>query len=118
MTTPWASPSRTSRWTFTEGGGRAASSKSPAATRPHSAPSSTRRGRSGFAPPPPTPAMPTLEEHRRKVGHNLRSLETIDTDEFCDWMAVVAFYTAVHLVEQLRAVVNQHSLDHAGRNRF
>lgn len=62
--------------------------------------------------------MPTADEHKRKAEHDLRFLETIDTDEFCDWMAVVAFYIAVHLVEQLRALVDEHSTDHTNRLEF
>jgi hypothetical protein len=30
-------------------------------------------------------------------------LESISLDDYPDWVVVVAFYTAVHLVEQLRA---------------
>jgi hypothetical protein len=32
-------------------------------------------------------------------------------------MATAAFYTAVHLVEKLRALRGQHSLDHPERNQ-
>jgi hypothetical protein len=62
--------------------------------------------------------MPTAEEHRQKAEHNLAFLGTIDTDEFCDWMAVAAFYAAVHLVERIRAVAGGHSIDHADRLKY
>jgi hypothetical protein len=62
--------------------------------------------------------MPSADDHQRQADHNLRFLATIDTDEFCDWMAVVAFYVAVHLVEKLRAAVGEHSADHPDRNEF
>jgi hypothetical protein len=62
--------------------------------------------------------MPTADQHRQIAEHNLRFLETIDADEFCDWLAVVAFYIAVHRVEQLGAAVNHHSEDHGARLEF
>jgi hypothetical protein len=36
--------------------------------------------------------------HLTKAQSNRRFLETID-DGFPDWLAIVAFYTAVHLIE-------------------
>jgi hypothetical protein len=62
--------------------------------------------------------MPTADEHQRQAEHNLRFFETIDADEFCDWKTTVAFYAAVHLVEKLRALVGQDSVDHQDRNQF
>jgi hypothetical protein len=62
--------------------------------------------------------MPTADEHQGQAEHNLRFLQTVDSAEFCDWMAVVAFYVAVHLVERLRALAAGHSIDHADRNEF
>ena len=59
--------------------------------------------------------MPTAAEHQQRAEHHLAFLETIDTEEFCDWAGVVAFYVAVHLVERLRALVGQHSGDHGDR---
>lgn len=40
------------------------------------------------------------------------------SDEFADWIAIAAFYKAVHLVEMLRAVDGQHSRGHAGRRKY
>jgi len=62
--------------------------------------------------------MPSAEEHQRQADHNLEFLETIDQDEFIDWLATAAFYTAVHLIEKLRAVRGEHSVDHNDRNTF
>src|SRR5262245_53370067 len=62
--------------------------------------------------------MPTAEEHLNTANHNLAFMQTVDQDEFGDWMAVVAFYVAVHLVERLRAFAGQHSVDHRDRDEF
>jgi hypothetical protein len=62
--------------------------------------------------------MPTADEHQRQADHDTRFLETIDQDEFVDWLAVVAFYIAVHLIEKLRALRGEHSVDHTDRNAF
>jgi hypothetical protein len=61
--------------------------------------------------------MPNAAEHQAKVAHNKAFLQTIIDPRFCDWMAVVAFYAAVHLVEQVFALTAQHSHDHRGRNK-
>lgn len=47
--------------------------------------------------------MPSADQHRNKADRNRDFLNSIDRDQFPDWVAVVAFYTAVHLVERLRA---------------
>ena len=59
--------------------------------------------------------MPSADEHQKQAEYHLAFLQTIDTDEFCDWAAVAAFYVAVHLVEKLRAFANQHSKNHEDR---
>jgi hypothetical protein len=61
--------------------------------------------------------MPTATEHGTKAEHNLAFLDRIVLDDFSDWMAIAAFYTAVHLVEQLRALVGEHRDGHTDRNR-
>src|SRR5260370_32852291 len=61
--------------------------------------------------------MPSASEHQIKASHNRAFLNSITDPAFCDWMAVAAFYTAVHLVEALFALQGQHSKDHRGRNR-
>ncbi len=61
--------------------------------------------------------MPDPKQHQAKADHNRACLELFSDDRFCDWMAVVAFYTAVHLVEKLRAYNGQHSIDHTDRNK-
>ena len=62
--------------------------------------------------------MPNAAEHQAKVVHNLKFLASITDPAFCDWLAVVAFYSAVHLVEQLCALQGHHNQDHRGRNRI
>lgn len=61
--------------------------------------------------------MPDQAAHRAQAQHNQGFIEKI-TDEFADWMAIAAFYKAVHLVEMLRAVDGQHSRGHHGRRRY
>jgi hypothetical protein len=47
--------------------------------------------------------MPSQDQHRKKAESNRKFLDSISLDDHPDWVVVVAFYTAVHLVEQLRA---------------
>ena len=60
--------------------------------------------------------MATEAAHKEKAAVNQRFLETI-TDDFPDWLATVAFYKAVHLVEALFATHGAHSPNHTERNR-
>ena len=53
--------------------------------------------------------------HLVKAKYNQSFLETIG-DEFPDWLAIVAFYKAVHLVEALFARQQVHSHSHTQRN--
>jgi hypothetical protein len=66
--------------------------------------------------------MPNSQQHRDKANHNRAFLNTIDVQQYPDWAAVVAFYTAVHLVERLRTRMSlqygQHSTDHQDRLGF
>jgi len=66
--------------------------------------------------------MPNSKQHKDKAAHNQSFLATIALAQFHDWGAVVAFYTAVHLVERLRTLLpslqDQHSLDHHDRMQF
>ncbi len=60
--------------------------------------------------------MPSADQHRKKADSNRRFLESIHLDEFPDWVVVAAFYTAVHLVELLRAAGGEgHSTAHDDR---
>ncbi|MFI5382158.1 MAG: hypothetical protein ACHRHE_22915 [Tepidisphaerales bacterium] len=60
--------------------------------------------------------MPTASQHHKKAEINRRFLATISIDDFPDWVVVVAFYTAVHLVEELRAASGEgDSTDHEDR---
>ncbi len=47
--------------------------------------------------------MPSADQHRSKAERNRNFLKSIALDDFPEWVAVAAFYTAVHLVERLRA---------------
>src|SRR5262245_1358951 len=60
--------------------------------------------------------MPNKDQHRRKAEANRRFLGTISLDDFPDWVVVAAFYTAVHLVEQVRAAIGDgDSVNHEDR---
>jgi hypothetical protein len=60
--------------------------------------------------------MPSADQHRRKAEHNRKFLDSIALDDYPDWVVVVAFYTAVHLVEWLRAASGDgDSTDHEDR---
>ncbi len=48
--------------------------------------------------------MPTVSQHQGKVEKNRRFLAKISVADDPEWAATVAFYIAVHCVEQLRAV--------------
>ena len=67
--------------------------------------------------------MPSSTEHRAKyeanrhhldTGHNGQPLSTLDGS----WAAIVAFYSALHLVDRLAARVNFHPGGHGDRVRF
>jgi hypothetical protein len=60
--------------------------------------------------------MPSAAEHQAKANHNLAFLSSIKDPAYGDWMAVVIFYAAVHLVEKVFAITGDHSKDHAERN--
>lgn len=49
--------------------------------------------------------MPSASQHRSKAERNREFLATIAVEDYPEWVAVAAFYTAVHLVEQYRAAV-------------
>lgn len=55
------------------------------------------------------------EHHAKAISHK-KFLETI-SDEFPDWLATVAFYAAVELVEQLLAERGHHSKSHFDRKQ-
>ena len=60
--------------------------------------------------------MASETAHLAKADSNQSFLETIG-DEYPDWLAVVAFYKAVHLVEALFARQGTQSKNHTDRNR-
>ncbi len=60
--------------------------------------------------------MPKASEHKTKAAHNRLFLNGIDVVAFPDWVAVVAFYTAIHHVERIRAAAGDgHSQSHEDR---
>ena len=60
--------------------------------------------------------MGTAAEHEEKAIHHLEFLGEI-SDRHPDWLATVAFYAAVELVERLLAQYGVHSQSHEDRNR-
>ena len=62
--------------------------------------------------------MPSASKHESKAKSNRRVLEKLDIETAADWAVVVAFYTAVHLIEHLRALDGQHSISHLDRNEY
>jgi hypothetical protein len=62
------------------------------------------------------PDMPSSREHKEKADLNRATLSRlIANNEAPEWMAVVAFYTAMHLVERLAACENIHHSKHPDR---
>jgi hypothetical protein len=59
--------------------------------------------------------MATERAHQLKAASNQSFLEQIG-DAHAEWIATVAFYKAVHLVEAVRARKVQHSTNHQQRN--
>lgn len=60
--------------------------------------------------------MPTADQHRQKAEKNRRLLAALDNGEYPEWGVTVAFYVAVHRVEQVRhAAGDGHSADHTDR---
>ena len=60
--------------------------------------------------------MPSADQHRKKAEKNRALLALVSPNDYPDWVVVIAFYTAVHLVERLRAASGDgHSRDHADR---
>ena len=60
--------------------------------------------------------MATAAQHRQKAEHHRALLEVIP-DEFPDWLATVAFYVAVELVELLLATRDLHTARNEQRKR-
>lgn len=63
--------------------------------------------------------MPSASQHRRKAASNRAFLNSVSLDDYPDWVVVAAFYTAVHLIEQLRAARGEgHSEGHEDRQSY
>ena len=61
--------------------------------------------------------MANEKDHFARAAHNERFLGTV-SDEFADWLAIIAFYVAVHLVESFFARHERHSRGHRERNEY
>ena len=62
--------------------------------------------------------MATESDHKQQAQHNADFLRAIDGTLFPDWVATVAFYRAVHLVEMLFAHDKRPAGgSHNGRNQ-
>jgi hypothetical protein len=59
--------------------------------------------------------MPKPKQHQDRANRNRALLDSISATGPPDWMATVAFYVAVHLVEKLRAYSGEHSTNHDER---
>jgi hypothetical protein len=66
--------------------------------------------------------MPNSKQHKEKAERNQAFLSSISVAAYPEWAAVVAFYTAVHLVERLRTLPltppPHHSTDRQHRLSF
>lgn len=62
--------------------------------------------------------MPNPSHHQIKAKTNRKFLDSFEWLDYSDWAVVVAFYTAVHLVEQLRALDGQDSKSHQDRLQY
>ena len=64
--------------------------------------------------------MPTVDEHKKKYNINKQLLTNelkLDKCTCYDWISVVAFYSALHLIEGELAKGGIHSPDHSFRRR-
>jgi hypothetical protein len=59
--------------------------------------------------------MPSSAQHRDKADRNRAFLGTLKGGANPEWVAVVAFYTALHLVERLAACDSIHNSKHTDR---
>ena len=62
--------------------------------------------------------MPRSSEHRAKAERNRLVLAKLDPFADGDWIAIVAFYRAMHLVERLAARDNLHHKSHSERDKY
>lgn len=63
--------------------------------------------------------MPSESQHRGKTLRNRDFLNSIPVADFPEWVCVAAFYTAVHLVEGLRAAAGHgDSTSHEDRLNY
>ena len=61
--------------------------------------------------------MPDEAEHTQLALHNIEVIDyLLDKPNFCDWTAIVTFYTALHVVEAVFFYDTQHSNRQHGYN--
>jgi|GEM_PF-736468 hypothetical protein len=64
--------------------------------------------------------MPTGDEHKKKYINNKKVLKLLniqDKDQ-CDWIATIAFYSALHIIEKELAKENKHFRTHMEREQY
>ncbi len=59
--------------------------------------------------------MPSSSEHQQKAERNRAFLESLKDSPATEWLAIAAFYTALHLVDRLCACENLHCDRHQDR---
>ena len=63
--------------------------------------------------------MPDTHQHLRKYNSNKNLLNSQEmnpeTTEHCDWVIIVAFYSAIHLIEKVLAENDSHTHNHLQR---
>lgn len=63
--------------------------------------------------------MPSAKEHQEKADENRAFLsQLLASNGDSKWIAIVAFYTAVHLAERLAACENVHNSNHPDRLNY
>ena len=59
--------------------------------------------------------MPDAKEHKTKADKNIAFFESFATSDSPEWKVVVAFYSALHMVERLASCEMVHNSDHHRR---
>lgn len=65
--------------------------------------------------------MPCKQDHLSLASHNQNTIQYLlkDINTFSDWIVIVAFYKAIHMIEALRAhAFKDHSHSHESREIF
>jgi hypothetical protein len=60
--------------------------------------------------------MPSENQHRGKAERSRAFLNSIALNDFPEWLAIAAYYTAFHVIERVRAAAGDgHSTTHEDR---